>query len=115
MGVVLTVRCHVGLTLFLQIGKEVQKVSYQGEISIPALNMLFLEKFSYSLGQNDFPKIYIRDPSVGVSYELTDLSEVKNKSLLSLNINGKFLFAKSTHGPDSNPHFLTYTLLIDRL
>lgn len=80
----------VGLTLFLQIGKEVQKVQYQGEISIPALNMLFLEKFSYSLGQNDFPKIYIRDPSIGVSYELVDLSEVKNKSVLSFNINGKF-------------------------
>ncbi|KAI7893921.1 actin interacting protein 3-domain-containing protein [Mucor mucedo] len=78
-----------GLTLFLQIGKEVQKVQYQGEISISALNMLFLEKFSYSVGQNDFPKIYIRDPSIGVSYELVDLSEVKNKSVLSFNINEK--------------------------
>lgn len=79
----------LGLTLFLQIGKDVQKVNYQGEISIPALNMLFLEKFSYSVGQNDFPKIYIRDPSIGVSYELVDLDEVKNKSVLSFNINGK--------------------------
>lgn len=77
------------MTLFLQIGKDVQKVQYQGEISISALNMLFLEKFSYSIGQNDFPKIYIRDPSIGVSYELVDLSEVKNKSVLSFNINGK--------------------------
>ncbi|OAD03842.1 hypothetical protein MUCCIDRAFT_38225, partial [Mucor lusitanicus CBS 277.49] len=75
------------LTLFLQIGKEVQKVKYNGEISIPALNMLFLEKFSYSVGQNDFPKIYIRDPAVGVSYELVDLSEVRDKSMLSFNIN----------------------------
>ncbi|KAI8645832.1 actin interacting protein 3-domain-containing protein [Parasitella parasitica] len=77
------------ITLFLQIGKEVQKVKYSGEISIPALNMLFLEKFSYSVGQNDFPKIYIRDPVVGVSYELVDLSEVGDKSMLSFNINEK--------------------------
>ncbi|CAO0802677.1 unnamed protein product [Mucor circinelloides] len=77
------------LTLFLQIGKEVQKVKYNGEISIPALNMLFLEKFSYSVGQNDFPKIYIQDPAVGVSYELVDLSEVRDKSMLSFNINDK--------------------------
>lgn len=79
---------YIGLTLFLQIAKDVQKVTYQGEISIPALNMLFLEKFSYSIGQNDFPKIYIRDPSIGVSYELVDLSEVRDKSVLSFNING---------------------------
>ncbi|KAK4515571.1 Phosphatidylinositol 4-kinase pik1alpha (PI4-kinase)(PtdIns-4-kinase) [Mucor velutinosus] len=77
------------LTLFLQIGKEVQKVQYTGEISIPALNMLFLEKFSYSVGQNDFPKIYVRDPVVDVSYELVDLSEVRDKSILSFNINDK--------------------------
>lgn len=76
--------------MFLQIGKQVQKVQYQGEISISALNMLFLEKFSYSLGQNDFPKIYIRDPTVGVSYELVDMSEVRNKSVLSFNIDGKY-------------------------
>ncbi|KAG2229572.1 hypothetical protein INT48_008941 [Thamnidium elegans] len=67
-----------GLTLFLQIGKEVQKVVYQGEISFPALNMLFLEKFSDSIRQNDFPKIYIRDPSIDVSYELVDLTEAKH-------------------------------------
>lgn len=77
------------MTLFLQIGKEVQKVSYHGEISIPALNMLFLEKFSDSIRQNDFPKIYIRDPLIDVSYELVDLTEVKDRSVLSLNINGK--------------------------
>lgn len=51
--------------------------------------MLFLEKFSDSIPQNDFPKIYIRDPSIDVSYELVDLTEVKDRSVLSLNINGK--------------------------
>ncbi|KAG1490848.1 hypothetical protein G6F46_010834 [Rhizopus delemar] len=75
-----------GLTLFLQIGKQVKKTVYQGELSIPAINMLFVEKFNYTSRQNDFPNVYIRDPVIGVSYELTDLSEVKNKSVLSLNI-----------------------------
>lgn len=95
------------LTLFLQIGKEVQKVKYNGEISIPALNMLFLEKFSYSVGQNDFPKIYIQDPAVGVSYELVDLSEVRDKSMLSFNINGKSIYTEDCAGFFS-PHFLLY-------
>ncbi|KAG0781141.1 hypothetical protein G6F17_003301 [Rhizopus arrhizus] len=75
-----------GLTLFLQIGKQVKKTVYQGELSIPAINMLFVEKFNYTSRQNDFPNMYIRDPVIGVSYELTDLNEVKNKSVLSLNI-----------------------------
>ncbi|KAI9361787.1 actin interacting protein 3-domain-containing protein [Pilaira anomala] len=57
-----------GLTLFFRLEKEVQKVSYHGEISIPALNMLFLEKFSDSI---------------------LDLTEVKDRSVLSLNINEK--------------------------
>ncbi|KAI9279083.1 actin interacting protein 3-domain-containing protein [Sporodiniella umbellata] len=74
------------LVLFLQIGKQVKKTTYVGEISISALNMLFVEKFNYSSRQNDFPSIYIRDPAIGVSYELTDLAEIKNNSVLSLNI-----------------------------
>lgn len=77
------------LTLFLQIGKQVKKTIYQGELSMSALNMLFVENFNYSSRQNDFPNIYIRDPTIGVSYELTDMNEIKNKSVLSLHIDGK--------------------------
>ncbi|KAG1466986.1 hypothetical protein G6F56_004589 [Rhizopus delemar] len=53
-----------GLTLFLQIGKQVKKTVYAGELSIPALNMLFVETFSYTSRQNDFPSIYIRDTNL---------------------------------------------------
>ena len=77
------------MTLFLQIGKQVKKVYYTGEISIPALRMLFIERFNYSSGLNDFPSIYIRDPSLNVQYELENLEEVTNKTVLSLNVNGK--------------------------
>jgi hypothetical protein len=80
---------NLEMTLFLQLGKQVKKISYSGEISLPALNMLFLERFNYSSKQNDFPQIYIRDPQVGVSYELVDLTEIKNNAVLSLNIDGK--------------------------
>ncbi|KAF7720889.1 Bud site selection protein 6 [Apophysomyces ossiformis] len=76
-----------GLTLYLQIGKDVKKVFYEGEISMPSLRMLFIERFGYSSRQNDFPSIYVRDPSIGVSYELENLEEVKDKAVLSLNIN----------------------------
>ncbi|CAG8457924.1 2949_t:CDS:2 [Ambispora leptoticha] len=75
-----------GLTLFLQLGKDIKKVSYDGDISIPALRMLFIEKFSYNPGMDDFPNIYIKDTASGVLYELEDLKEVRNNSVLALNV-----------------------------
>jgi hypothetical protein len=75
--------------LFLQVGKEVKKVTYDGELTIPALQLLFMEKFSYTSGQLDFPHIYIRDPVANLSYELEDVSEVQNKSVLILNLERK--------------------------
>ncbi|KAG9294171.1 hypothetical protein G9A89_021530 [Geosiphon pyriformis] len=74
------------LTLFLQVGKDVKKTSYDGDVSISALRMLFIEKFSYNPGLDDFPNIYIKDSSNSVFYELEDLSEVRNNSVLALNV-----------------------------
>ncbi|CAG8545341.1 6948_t:CDS:10 [Diversispora eburnea] len=74
------------LTLYLQLGKDVKKIKYDGDISIPALRMLFIEKFQYNPGLDDFPNIYIKDPKIGILYELEDLGEVKNNSILSLNV-----------------------------
>ncbi|TEB15912.1 AIP3-domain-containing protein [Coprinellus micaceus] len=54
--------------------------------SFASLRVLFVDKFSYNPGQDNFPAIYIRDPSSGVQYELEDVEEVKDKCLLSLNI-----------------------------
>ncbi|CAG8508371.1 6616_t:CDS:2 [Ambispora gerdemannii] len=75
-----------GLTLFLQLGKDIKKTTYDGDISIPALRMLFIEKFSYNPGMDDFPNIYIKDTTSGVLYELENLDEVKNNSVLALNV-----------------------------
>jgi hypothetical protein len=48
--------------------------------------MLFIEKFNYNPRQDNFPSIYIRDLKTGLSYELEDLAEVKDGSLLLLNV-----------------------------
>jgi hypothetical protein len=55
-------------------------------MSFVSLWVLFVDKFSYNPGLGNFPAIYIRDPSSGVQYELEDIEEVKEKCLLSLNI-----------------------------
>lgn len=72
--------------VFLQLGREVKKVSIEPGLSFAGLRMLFVDKFAYNPGLENFPAIYIRDPSSGVQYELEDVDEVKEKCLLSLNI-----------------------------
>ncbi|KAF8892062.1 actin interacting protein 3-domain-containing protein [Infundibulicybe gibba] len=74
------------ISVFLQLGREVKKVTVEADLSFRSLRVLFVEKFSYNPGLENFPAIYIRDPSCGVQYELEDTDEVKENSLLSLNI-----------------------------
>ncbi|KIL69454.1 hypothetical protein M378DRAFT_786433 [Amanita muscaria Koide BX008] len=74
------------ITVFLQLGREVKKVKVEKGISFSSLRVLFVDKFSYNPGLENFPAIYIRDPSSGVQYELEDSDEVKERCLLSLNI-----------------------------
>lgn len=78
------------LMVFLQLGREVKKVTIERGLSFASLRVLFVDKFSYSPGQGNFPDIYIRDPSSGVMYELEDVDEVKDKCLLSLNVDREF-------------------------
>ncbi|KIP02833.1 hypothetical protein PHLGIDRAFT_111593 [Phlebiopsis gigantea 11061_1 CR5-6] len=72
--------------VFLQVGREVKKIVIERGLSFSSLRVLFVDKFSYSPGQGNFPAIYIRDPASGVQYELEDMDEVKERCLLSLNI-----------------------------
>jgi Actin interacting protein 3 len=74
------------ITVFLQVGREVKKAKMEPGLTFSSLRMLFVDKFAYNPGQEDFPAIYIRDPSSGVQYELEDTDEVKERCLLSLNI-----------------------------
>ena len=74
------------ITIFLQLGREVKKVVVEPGLSFSSLRVLFVDKFSYNPGLENFPAIYIRDPASGVQYELEDTDDVKEKCLLSLNI-----------------------------
>ncbi|KAG0213522.1 Bud site selection protein 6 [Mortierella sp. GBA30] len=75
-----------GLTLFVQVGKSVKKTKFEGELTHSALRMLFMEKFQYNPGQEDFPTIYVKDPHTNIHYELESLADVKQNAFLSLNV-----------------------------
>ena len=83
------------ITVFLQVGREVKKAKMEPGLTFSSLRMLFVDKFAYNPGQEDFPAIYIRDPSSGVQYELEDADEVKDSCLLSLNIEREYSLWRS--------------------
>lgn len=74
------------ITIFLQVGREVKKATIERGLPFSSLRVLFVDRFSYNPGSNNFPAIYIRDPTSGVQYELEDIDEIKANCLLSLNI-----------------------------
>ncbi|KAG0023500.1 Bud site selection protein 6 [Entomortierella chlamydospora] len=74
------------LTLFLQVGKSVKKTKFEGELTHSGLRMLFMEKFQYNPGQEDFPTIYVKDPNTNIHYELESMADVKQNAFLSLNV-----------------------------
>ncbi|KAJ2982388.1 hypothetical protein NUW58_g6450 [Xylaria curta] len=79
------------LTLFLQYKSKVKKfVLPEGytDLTIGRLQLAFIEKFSWNTALNgaDLPEIYIQDPISGVRHELEDLSDVKDRTVLALNI-----------------------------
>lgn len=78
-------------TVFLQLGRDMKKAKLieTEEPTVASLRMLFTERFAYNPGMTDFPAIYLRDPHSGVQYELEDMSEIKDNSVLSLNIERK--------------------------
>lgn len=79
------------LTLFLQYKSKIKKFvlpdGYE-ELTIARLQLAFIEKFAWNTHNNgvDLPEIYIQDPVSGVRHELEDLSDVKDRSVLVLNI-----------------------------
>ncbi|KAF4629976.1 hypothetical protein G7Y89_g8166 [Cudoniella acicularis] len=79
------------LTVFLQyktkVKKFVLKDGYDG-LSIARLQLAFIEKFAWNTHNNgvDLPEIYIQDPVSGVRHELEDLRDIKDRSVLVLNI-----------------------------
>lgn len=79
------------LTLFLQYKSKVKKIVLpegRDELSIGRLQLAFIDKFSWNTQQNgaDLPEIYIQDPVSGVRHELEDLSDIKDRTVLVLNV-----------------------------
>ncbi|KAH8590326.1 actin interacting protein 3-domain-containing protein [Bisporella sp. PMI_857] len=79
------------LTIFLQYKTKVKKFiltdGYK-DLSIARLQLAFIEKFAWNTHNNgvDLPEIYIQDPVSGVRHELEDLNDIKDRSVLVLNV-----------------------------
>jgi hypothetical protein len=76
------------LTIYLQLGRDVKKAVLDDRPSLATLRVLFTERFQYNPGLTDFPAIYLRDPREvnGVQYELEDVADIRDRCVLSLNI-----------------------------
>lgn len=79
------------LTLFLQYKTRIKKfVMTDGynDLSMARLQLAFIEKFAWNTHNNgvDLPEIYIQDPVSGVRHELEDLADIKDRSVLVLNV-----------------------------
>ncbi|MCJ1379036.1 Bud site selection protein 6 [Xylographa soralifera] len=79
------------LTLFLQYKSKIKKFVLPdglSDLSVARLQLAFIEKFAWNTHNNgnDLPEIYIQDPVSGVRHELEDLGDVKDRSVLVLNV-----------------------------
>lgn len=77
------------LSVFLQIGRQVKKASLEMPTNLSSIKLCFMERFEYDPGKEDFPEVYIRDPRTGVQFELEDMDDLKDDTVLSLNIERK--------------------------
>ena len=79
------------LTLFLQYKSKIKKFvlaeGYEG-LTLARLQLAFIEKFAWNTHDTgvELPEIYVQDQVSGVRHELEDLSDVKDRSVLVLNV-----------------------------
>lgn len=78
------------LSIFLQIGRRVKKATVELPASFSALRLLFMERFEYDPGLEDFPEVYIRDNRTGVQFELEEMEDLKEGCVLSLDIEREY-------------------------
>ncbi|KAJ5281829.1 hypothetical protein N7478_007201 [Penicillium angulare] len=79
------------LTLFLQYKTKIKKYVLPdgiADLTIGRLQLAFIEKFAWNTHNNgaDLPEIYVQDPISGIRHELEDLNDVKDRSVLVLNV-----------------------------
>lgn len=74
------------ITAYLQLGRQVKKTPIDLPTDMSTLKLLFMERFEYDPGMEDFPNVYIRDNKTGVQYELEDLKDLQEGCILTLDI-----------------------------
>lgn len=79
------------LTLFLQYKSKIKKIVLSdgsNDLSMAGIQLAFIEKFQWNTHNHgvDLPEIYIQDQVSGVRHELEDLSDIKDRSVLVLNV-----------------------------
>jgi hypothetical protein len=77
------------LTLFLQYKSKIKKYVFADgfDLSAGRLQLAFIEKFAWDTHRyGELPEIHIQDPVSGVRYELEDINDVKDRSVLVLNV-----------------------------
>lgn len=74
------------VSIFLQIGRQVKKTNVELPTNLSSIKLLFMERFEYDPGKEDFPEVYIRDYKTGVQFELEDMDDLREGTVLSLNI-----------------------------
>lgn len=77
------------LTLFLQYKHKIKKYVFSDgfDLSVGRLQLAFIEKFAWDTHRNgELPEIHIQDPVSGVRYELEDIHDVKERTVLVLNV-----------------------------
>lgn len=82
------------ISLFLQIGRQVKKAKIDLPVSLSSLRLLFMERFDYDPGVDNFPDVYIRDPATGVQFELEQMDDLKDGSVLSLDIERESMISR---------------------
>ena len=77
------------LTVFLQYKSKIRKYVFSDglDLSSGRLQLAFIEKFAWDTHRNgELPEIHIQDPVSGVRYELEDMNDIKERSVLVLNV-----------------------------
>lgn len=78
------------MNVFLQIGRKTKRHVLELPITLEALKLVFMERFEYDPGKEDFPDVYIRDRD-GMEYELEGVEDLREGCTLCLNIEREFL------------------------
>ncbi|GAA6044189.1 hypothetical protein JCM8097_006446 [Rhodosporidiobolus ruineniae] len=77
------------ITIFLRLSHSVRKtLLHSPPSSVEDLRQLFVERFGYHpTGPSEgWPEVYVQDERTGVRYELEDMAEVTEGTVLSLNL-----------------------------